>query len=208
MPQWRALPVCGLLILGHPAGVDAQSLTPDMLNPAQDGFAPPNRSPLRPTPLVDDPSERPEALRDTIAPSRIGATPTYGVPAASGASDTGFDSLNRKRQQPKLYPGAPKPKVVGPGNPQIALPPPKRVETPIPPAVAGTVAGQPPRRQLKPDDDPFGQVGFYTGGFLTKAAVELSGGYDSNPGRINTPKGSWLYMISPELLATSDWTRH
>ncbi len=207
----RVLPAAALgvpLSTSLVTALHAQALTPDMMVPTQGGFAPPSRSPLRPTPPADDPNERASALRDTIAPSRIGATPVYGVPAASGASDTGFDSLNRKRKQPRLYPGAPKPKTVGPGNPQIALPPPKRVETPVPPAVAGTVAGQPPRRRLRPDDDPFGQVGFYTGGFLTKAAVELSGGYDTNPGRISTPKGSWLYMISPELLATSDWQRH
>lgn len=192
----------------------AQALTPEMMAPAQGGFAPLNRSPLRKTSDVTnngDPANTGDTtgtLRDTIAPSRVGAIPSYGAPAATGASDTGYDSLNRKRKTPKLYPGAPKPKVVGPGNPTIETPPPKRVETPIPPAVAGTVAGQPPRRRLKYDDDPFGQTGFYTGTFLTKAAVELSGGYDTNPGRISTAKGSSLYMISPELLMTSDWSRH
>lgn len=186
----------------------AQALTPDMMAPTQGGFAPLSRSPLRPTPTADDPNERASGLRDTLPPSRNGVAQSFNVPAASGASGTGFDSLNRKRQQPKLYPGAPKPKAVGPGNPQIVLPPRKRVETPVPAAVAGTAAGQPPRRRLKTDEDPFGQVGFYTGGFLTKAAVELSGGYDTNPGRISSPKGSWLYMISPELLAQSQWQRH
>ncbi len=45
-------------------------------------------------------------------------SPTYGLPAANGASGSGYDSLNRKRQQPKLYPGQPKPKrPVGPGSP-------------------------------------------------------------------------------------------
>jgi hypothetical protein len=186
----------------------AQALTPDMMAPVQGGFAPLNQSPLRKTADAANTGDTTGTLRETIAPSRVGAIPTYNAPAASGAADTGFDSLNRKRKIPKLYPGAPKPKVVGPGNPQIEVPPPKRAETPVPPAVAGAVAGQPPRRRLKYDDDPFGQVGFYTGTFLTKAAVELSGGYDSNPGRISTAKGSALYMISPELLMTSDWSRH
>lgn len=189
----------------------AQALTPDMMTPAQDGFAPLNRSPLRKTADAtnpDDRSQTPADPKDNKAPSRINKIPVYGVPAASGASDSGFDSLNRKRIKPKPYPGTPKPKFVGPGNPAISLPPPPKVTAPIAPSLAGTVAGQPPRRRLKVDDDPFGNVGFYTGTFLTKTAVELSGGYDTNPGRIDKPKGSAFYMISPELLMTSDWTRH
>ena len=50
--------------------------------------------------------------------------------------------------------------------------------------MAGTVDGQPPRKRLKVDDDPFGAVGDYVGGFLVKSAVELRGGYDTNPGRL------------------------
>ena len=48
----------------------------------------------------------------------IGRIPIYGVaPAAAAPSDIGYDSLNRKRKKPKLYPGAPKPKKpVGPGS--------------------------------------------------------------------------------------------
>ena len=185
--------------------VSAQTLTPDMLNPAQGGFAPRDRSLLRQTAQAaqDDDGLR----RDTPAPSRIGATPTYGISPASGASDSGFDSLNRTRKKPKLYPGAPKPKVAGPGNapPAPAKP---RIAAPVSQSVAGTFPGQPPRRRLKPDDDPFANVGFHTGTFLTKAAVELWGGYNTNPGRINQPKGSGFYTVAPELLIASDWERH
>ena len=39
--------------------------------------------------------------RDKPAPSRIGRMPTYGLPAAHGAAVSGFDSLNRRRTQPK-----------------------------------------------------------------------------------------------------------
>ncbi|MFX6277455.1 hypothetical protein ABTF87_19330, partial [Acinetobacter baumannii] len=82
---------------------------------AQGGFAPPDKSLLRKTAdnMANDDAPKPSVR----APSRIGAIPTYGVPPASGASDVGFDSLNRTRKKQKLYPGAPKPKIVGPGNP-------------------------------------------------------------------------------------------
>jgi hypothetical protein len=74
--------------------------------------------------------------------------------------------------------------------------------------MAGTVVGQPPRKRLKIDDDPFGAVGDYVGGFLVKSAVEVSGGYDTNPGRLPEPHGSPLYVVAPEFLAVSDWERH
>lgn len=188
----------------------AQAPGGNLLNPTPDGFASPQDLPLRRMSQADDVS------RNDLAPSRIGKIPTYGQPAASGASDDGYDSLNRKRKKPKPYPGAPKLKgSIGPGNSAASAPPPLAVppsskanKTPLAPALAGTVAGQPTRRRLKPDDDPFGAVGDYAGSFLVKSAVELSGGYDTNPGRFTTPRGSAFYMIAPELLIASQWSRH
>jgi hypothetical protein len=211
----------------------AQTLTPDLFRPARDGFFQPQTSGLRRTagmtsdapPDADadpysDPKLRPS---DTKAPSRIGQVPTYGLPAASGAAESGFDSLNRTRKKPKYYPAQAKPKPSpGPGTPPPAPPqlnlagkirlsvPPSETASkpPIPPAMAGTVTGQPQRARLKVDDDPFGAVGDYVGGFLVKSAVEVSGGYDTNPGRLATPRGSPLYVVAPEFLAVSDWERH
>jgi hypothetical protein len=74
--------------------------------------------------------------------------------------------------------------------------------------MAGTVVGQPLRKRLKVDDDPFGAVGDYAGGFLIKSAVELSGGYDTNPGRLPETKGLPFWVVAPEFLAISDWERH
>src|SRR6185436_7142843 len=145
--------------------------------------------PLNNPKLQDNDKNRP-------APSRIGQIPKYGLPAANGAADTGYDSLNRKRQKPKYYPGQARPKPpIGPGSPprpavassvplRLSIPPSDSAnKTPLPPAMAGRVPGQPPRKRLKIDPDPFGAVGDYAGSFLVKSAVELSGGYDSNPGR-------------------------
>lgn len=171
----------------------AQALTSSMLAPSIGGFAPGQDSPLRPVNGIDP---------------ATGAPVLYGNPAASGAADSGYDSLNRRRRTAHPYPGAPKPKITRPGNqpnPPLQAP---RVTPPVSPSFAGTAAGAPPRRRLRVDDDPFGQVGNYVGGFLLKGAVEVSGGYDSNPGRFSQPRGSAMYRIAPELQATSDWTRH
>jgi hypothetical protein len=204
MTGWGMLPVCAVLALAPADAARAQALTSALLTPVRDGFAPPEQSPLRRT------AQTIVLKKPAAAGSSGGVVPIYEMPAASGAAVTGFDSFNRRRLKPKPYPGAPKPKVVGPGNrPDAAVRArPLRVVAPVPPAVAGTVPGQPPRRRLKPDDDPFGQIGLRTGGFLTKAAVEVGGGYDSNPGRLAAPRGSAFYRVAPELLIASDWSRH
>jgi hypothetical protein len=225
----RALLPCLALIALDELPAQAQTVTSDLFRPERDGFVRPQDSPLRR--VADktgdgtaDPADPDAGLRDKDKPaaSRIGQIPTYGLPAANGASGTGFDSLNRTRKKPALYPGQPRPKPsAGPGSPvPIALPitngrirlsiPPSETanKTPIPPAMAGTVVGQPLRKRLKLDDDPFGAAGDYAGSFLIKSAVELSGGYDTNPGRTFVAKGSPFYVVAPEFLAVSDWERH
>ena len=210
----------------------AQTLTPDMLRPVPGGFVSPQDLPLRKI-AADDTDDTINNNKsrgnnnsrnpDGPAPSRIGQIPQYGLPAASGASGSGYDSLNRNRKPPKFYPGQARPKPPpGPGSAAPAPPPvnaagylrlsipPSELanKTPLPPGMAGTVPGQPPRRRLKVDDDPFGAVGDYVGGFLVKSAVEVSAGYDTNPGRLDVPKGSPYWVVAPEFLAVSDWERH
>ena len=220
---------CLLLTALESAPAAAQSLTPDLFNPNRGGFVSPQQLPTRRTadPTADQPSLSGNDLNrlkePPPAPSRIGQLPTYGLEPASGAAASGYDSLNRKRKQPKYYPGQARPKPApGPGTPAppsppvsgfapppIAPPPSASAnKTPVPAAMAGSVPGQPARRRLKLDDDPFGPVGDYAGSFLIKGAVELYGGYDTNPARLSKPIGSPLYVVAPELVVMSDWERH
>jgi hypothetical protein len=223
------LPCLALTAL-FPSLAGAQTLTPDMLRPVRGGFVAPEDSPLRKTTPdragegMPDPYGDPRLRTpDKPAPSRVGQIPTYELPDANGASDTGYDTLNRKRKKPKYYPAQARPKPPpGPGSqppPLVApvvsgrvriAPPPSDTanKTPLPPAIAGTIVGQPVRKRLKIDDDPFGAVGDYAGSFLLKGAVELSVGYDTNPGRLAVPQGSPFYVIAPEFLAVSNWERH
>jgi hypothetical protein len=189
-----------------------------MLRPVRGGFVAPQDLPLRRTSDLDiNLRTDTPADADVMAPSRIGKIPTYGVEAASGASGSGYDSMNRKRLKPKYYPAQRKPKPQGPGSPAIltVAPPPRPLppsstasKPPIPPAMAGTVVGQPQRRRLTVDADPFGAVGDYAGSFLVKSALEVGGGYDSNPARVSTARSSPFYKVAPELLVVSDWERH
>jgi hypothetical protein len=227
----RALLPCLALIAFDRPSAQAQTLTPDLLRPVRDDFVLAQDWPLRRTgdTTADKNGDAANDARlrdkDAPAPSRIGKIPTYGLPAASGASDSGYDSLNRKRKKPKFYPGQARPKPPpGPGSRtpvismrpassngqvRLSIPPSETAnKTPLPPAMAGTVAGQPPRKRLRIDDDPFGAVGDYAGSFLVKSAVELGGGYDTNPGRTFVARGSPFFVVAPEFLAVSDWERH
>jgi hypothetical protein len=222
----RALLPCLALIAFDATPGHAQTLTPDLFRPARDDFVSPQDSPLRRTGessdrIGDAATDARLRDKDAPAPSRIGKIPSYGVPAASGASSSGYDSLNRTRKKAKFYPGQPKPKPPpGPGsrppptaNPngrvRLSIPPSESAhKPPIPPAMAGTAAGQPPRGALKIDGDPFGAVGDYAGSFLIKSALELRGGYDSNPRHTFVRGGSPFYVVAPEFLAFSDWKRH
>jgi hypothetical protein len=219
---FRAALPCLVLIVLTGTAIEAQIVTPDLFSSNRSSQVTSPDSPLRRTAAgANDPLNSPKLQeRDRPAPSRIGQIPKYGLPAASGAADSGYDSLNRKRKKPKYYPGQAKPKPpVGPGSPpppiasntrlRLSIPPSASAhKTPIPPAMAGTVVGQPPRKRLRIDDDPFGAVGDYAGSFLIKSAVELRGGYDTNPARTSVPRGSPFYVIAPEFVAFSDWERH
>lgn len=220
---FRAVLPCLVLIALTGTLAEAQTVTPDLFSPTRSSQLISAESPLRRTAAErDDPLNNPRVRdndTDRPAPSRFGQIPRYGLPVASGASTSGYDSLNRKRQKQKFYPGQARPKPPpGPGSPppqvsnaplRLSIPPSQNAnKTPIPPAMAGTVVGQPARKRLRVDDDPFGAVGDYAGSFLIKSALELRGGYDTNPGRTVVPKGSPFYVVAPEFLAVSDWERH
>jgi hypothetical protein len=230
----RASLGCLLLALaGTVPLVPASAQTMDVLSPVRDGFLAPQDSLLRRTaavgspsdamPVLPDPNSPPKSRSIDKAPSRIGKVPTYGLQAASGAADSGYDSLNRTRKKPKYYPAQARPKPQpGPGTPapdpaqpnlasqlRLSMPPSAGAnKQPLAPAMAGTVIGQPARKRLRSDDDPFGAVGDYVGPFMVKSAVEISAGYDSNPGRLANERGLPYWVIAPEFLAVSDWERH
>jgi hypothetical protein len=231
----RAAFAClGLIALGE-GGAKAQSVTSDLFSPRRtaqmtpENLAPrqlsgsPGSTTLDPNATLDPGNDPNRRRADRPAESRIGKVPTYGLPAASGASEAGYDSQNRKRKPTKYYPAQARPKKPpGPGSPQPRDPPRTAAgqlrlsiplseaanKQPLPPAMAGTVPGQPQRRRMKLDDDPFGAVGDYAGSFLIKSALELSGGFDSNPGRTFLSNGLPLWVVAPEFLAVSNWERH
>ena len=180
------------------------SAFPSLLTPRIDGD--PRQSGFRP------------AGRNTATPG----PQVFKRPPAAGAGNTGFNSTNIPRQ--KVSPLGSRS-----GNQQRAVvPPPLPLPTTATPAArraaqraqADRIATgsigiespyfyQPPIRRIPEDDTAFDPLGWRAGAFLIKPAVELSGGFDSNPARVpGGATGSGLYVIAPELLVRSDWRRH
>ncbi len=152
----------------------------------------------------------------------LGASPSFTRPPASGAGSTGFDSTNARKRKPasKAQTQAqPQPQAIAPG---IATPAPALPQTmTIPPAAAESSAQVPapfapnaigalPPKKKKPasDLDPYDPLGMRVGTMLLYPAVELIGGYDSNPGRFSNGPGASLIRVAPELTAKSDWATH
>jgi hypothetical protein len=156
----------------------------------------------------------------------------FATPPGSGAGTTGFVSTNARRQRAKaarnvarpagplsLSPAETQPASASARAGAVAEAPPA---TDIHPAAAaaragaaiagpaGDDAGRPgirPRRPLV-ETDPFEPLGVRTGSFLLRPAIELTGGYDTNPERTTNGGGSSLGIVAPELLVRSDWQRH
>jgi hypothetical protein len=64
------------------------------------------------------------------------------------------------------------------------------------------------RRRTAAEEDAYAQLGVHAGPFYVLPAVELTGGYDTNPARVPNGRASFFGIVSPELLARSDWQRH
>jgi hypothetical protein len=196
---------------GMPAPAMAQAnMTNLLLRPEVDGD--PLQAPRfrRPT----DPKENIERGR-AATPSR-GGTTTFSPLPRSGAGTTGFDSQNlskagkadmarieeeraqRTQATPNLAIARKKPvPVKRTGQPPVAIP---TVEKPV--------AVLPRRKKPAVEEDPYAPLGIRAGAFILRPAIELSGGYDSNPARDANRRGSALYVVAPEFLAQSLWSRH
>jgi hypothetical protein len=81
-----------------------------------------------------------------------------------------------------------------PGDPTI--PPPGPIQQPL------------KKRKATAIVDPYEPLGIRSGGLLYYPAVELYGGYDSNPARLSGGRGAAVVTAAPELRVQSDWARH
>jgi hypothetical protein len=64
------------------------------------------------------------------------------------------------------------------------------------------------RHRLLHEQNPFDPTGIQVGAFLLRPAIEVSGGYDTNPDRTSKARPSWFYVVAPELRVNSNWAVH
>jgi hypothetical protein len=137
---------------------------------------------------------------------------------SSGASTTGFDSTNARRKKAPLKSKARAPSLSAAQTVTaraIAREAPQRYSrdtVPLDLAAAESPAAPviiPVHRRAIVDQDPFAPLGVRSGSLVFYPAIELSGGYDSNPLRLRAGKpDAGTLSVTPELLMRSDWQRH
>jgi hypothetical protein len=95
---------------------------------------------------------------------------------------------------------------------------------PVPPPIEDALVSTPPpgtqpistlplgtrAQRLLPlgDGDAYSPLGIRGGSFMFFPAVELSAAYASNPSAVPHGAGSPYFVVAPELLVQSDWSRH
>jgi hypothetical protein len=158
--------------------------------------------PFAPT-LQTDPRSPPRFQKfgpQALAPS---SSPAMLTPVASGTGSTGFDSTNKRRIRNRA-------KLKASASAQ-ALP------ADITGAITAGAPGAPPiqigpiRKKPKAHpvpDDPYAPLGVHFDAFDLFPAVELIGGYDSNPGHEPNGPGAGVFTIAPEMRGQSNWSRH
>lgn len=188
--------------------------------------APEFPDPLAPK-LQTDPRKPPRFQQFGQAAQPQLGPPTNFTLQPSAAGDTGFDSTNKNKAK-----NAAKAKATGKARPK---PPAGDVTAPVAPAVSpyqkpfpvsrtgaypsaapvaplvetGPIRKPVPKRKAHSEpDDPYAPLGLHAGSFLLYPAIELIGGYDTNPARAPSAKGATLYSVAPELRAQSTWSRH
>jgi hypothetical protein len=182
--------------------------------------------PVYPDPLAPDlqtdPRSPPRFQKSNRAPYSQAPASAVFTPPASGAGSTGFDSTNTRKFSPRRTAragGSTNAQTIAPGLPTPVTPSPYQKPAPetgayaqapgTPPVELLTPAHPLPKRRAPVDtDDPYAPVGIRTGSFDIFPAVELIGGYNSNPGQEPSGKGASLYTVAPELRAQSNWSRH
>jgi hypothetical protein len=128
----------------------------------------------------------------SLAPPGIGATTTASTSSTTTAKATASAPAPPRNLLVRIPDGTPTGSIVGTVNT----------------AQMSTAHATLLRRRTAAEEDAFAQLGLRAGAFLISPAVEVFGGYDTNPARTPGGRPSTFVTVSPELIAKSDWQRH
>ena len=182
-----------------------------------------------PAPAAAAPGQAQPESTFTPLPALSGAAPTKAKPAPAAPPPPPQIEPRKAASRPgAVLPPQPEPVPVS-NPPPVVYPAPAASRPgstlPIPPAdlfqpSGGTpLPGAPPLNTLplgtpalRPlpiaDGDPYAPLGLRAGSFLIYPAIELSAGYNSNPGQVPGGAASPQFVVAPELQVRSDWARH
>src|SRR5262245_40688555 len=177
--------------------------TPPGSGAGRTGFvsvAPPRR---KPRPATQPPGDTVQAQSKPLPISPTGPVMTPDQTLPSNATPPPTKKPPQAKAAPKTAPKAAAAKpITAPRAPALlARQESKEQLNTLPNTVVAV-----PRRPI--EADPFEPLGIRTGAFLLRPAIEATGGYDSNPGRVRNRPGSAFGTIAGELAARSDWERH
>jgi hypothetical protein len=153
--------------------------------------------------------------RSEVERRPVGQIPTYNFP--SGAGSTGFISSNVPPTTPSTASPSSSPTDAQPTGDLVPVP--VTTEEPVP-ADETVVIEPPPGDELAPPavivrkrkrvdlTDPYDPLGIRAGAFILRPAVELTGGFNSNPSQATSPDPNSMFIVAPELRVQSDWSRH
>lgn len=131
--------------------------------------------------------------------------PPFSSPPGSGAGDTGFVSTNvpAKSTSAAAAKNAKAAKSAPPSNNLAA-----RVRQAVDQDdVTGAV--RPRAVPRAPEEEPFAPVGVRAGSFTLRPSLEVYGGYDDNPFRVNSGRLPSAFMKTEgKVEAESNWSRH
>jgi hypothetical protein len=157
---------------------------------------------------------------DRAALAQLAAPVTFTPPAA-GAGTTGFDSTNNRKTKAKtkskasasaqvIAPGAAAPVAGSVYDKSADVTGSIAAGAPgAPPVQIGPIRTFPKKRVAHSEpDDPYAPLGIPAGAFDLFPAVELIGGYNTNPGHEPGGQAAWFYTVAPELRVQSNWSRH
>jgi hypothetical protein len=147
------------------------------------------------------------------------------TPPASGAGNTGYDSTNSRRAKARKQAVTSKPTTARAQDLTTDQPPPIALspyQKPFPAEAKAAMAsssGEPPvelgpirkplkKRRAEDLGDPYEPLGVHAGAFTLYPAIDVIGGYSTNPGQSSNAEGASLYSAAPELRAQSNWSRH
>ena len=171
------------------------------------GFVSTNTKRRPPTGLRKGMRAQPKQGTTQAAPlslTPLGASAPTGLPGTTAATTKGAAATATK-------PASATPARTAPRNPLVRIPdgtPTGGVAGTVNTAQMNTAQVTLLRRRTAAEEDAYAQLGLRTGAFVVSPAVEVTGGYDTNPARAPAGRASAFVTVSPELLAKSDWQRH